>query len=369
MNLARRLVHFVHGASQTPRGAIPAAFASPGANWIDLLSETIEQFENWLAQFRSGTDPWPAFGELVRSTLQQCCGATLVTPYRVTSNGKELRALRESDGLVQTDRVSPRLGLVGHVFNTGRTYIAGDPTFDEPVDVLSREADPIRIAWCFLVRRGNQRLGLVTAGQFHEGSRALLPLAERLIALYWQMTCDVDRARTLEQCDPVCGLLARPAFLEIAEDALAETYRKYAPSAVAVLAIEGLRSMNDSGRWEVADDLLREVSRFLKSRVRGEDRLGRFDGSRFVILLRCVDTDLATLIVRQIIAQLGTLCGDTGRWGASVRVRCGLSFSGTGQPSLRDLVSRALVQVQTSREQNRQISSDLRGAVEVGTEG
>jgi diguanylate cyclase (GGDEF)-like protein len=333
----------------------------------DGMVFVLDQFEQWAGRIGASSNPWPEFGELVRSSLHQLCGATRVTPYRVTSNGKELRALRDGDSPVQTDRVNTRKGLIGHVFTTGRTYVKSDAANGELIESLAGDGEQGRLAWCFVVRRGNQRIGLVTAGHFADSARAQLPLAERLISLFWQTTGDVERARRLEQSDPVCGLPSRPAFLETAEGALAETYRQNAPSAVAVLAVEGLRSMNDSGRWEVADDLLRDVSRFLQSRVRNEDRLGRFDGSRFVLLLRGVDSELATLIVRQIMAQMGTLCGDTGRWGASLKVRCGLSGSGSGQPSLRDLVSAALRQVQLSREQNRQISSDILAPLEAGT--
>jgi len=370
MSFTSSIVSALRGAppSANARGASQTFPIAPEMTMssVATIADVIEQFENWVSKVRSGTNPWSEFGELVRGALHQCCGATLVTPYRVTSNGKELRAMRDADSLVQTDRVNTRKGIVGHVFTTGRTYVAGDASNGEMIETLSRDAEHSRIAWCFVTRHGSRRIGLVTAGHFAEASRALLPLAERLISLFWQMTCDVDRTRTLEQCDPVCGLLSRPAFLESSESALAETYRQNAPAAVAVLSLEGLRAMNDSGRWEVADDLLREVSRFLQAKVRGEDRLGRFDGSRFVILLRCVDSELATLIVRQIIAQLSTVCGDMGRWGAPIKIRCGLAGSGAATPSLRDLVSNALMQMQRARDQNRLISSDILDFAEAG---
>ena len=371
MSFAKSLVSALRGTPPSTLAPNAMRNSAPAGEMTMLsvatIADVIGQFEEWISRIRSGSNPWPEFGELVRSALHQCCGATLVTPYRVTSNGKELRALREADSLVQTDRVNTRKGIVGHVFTTGRTYVAGDASNGELIETLSRDAEHSRIAWCFVTRQGSRRIGLVTAARFAETSRAILPLAERLISLFWQMTSDVDRTRTLEQCDPVCGLLSRPAFLESSEGALAETYRQNAPAAVAVLSLEGLRTMSDTGRWEVADDLLREVSRFLQTKVRAEDRLGRFDGSRFVLLLRGVDSELAVLIVRQILAQLSTVCGDLGRWGAPIKIRCGLAGSGAAAPSLRDLVSRALMQMQRARDQNRLISSDILDFAPAGT--
>jgi|CXWL01.1.fsa_nt_gi diguanylate cyclase (GGDEF)-like protein len=329
--------------------------------WMGRLGEAMERFSQWLVEHGSDVDFWPSFGELVRSTLNECCGATLVTPYRVADSGRELRAMRDANPLVQTDCISARRGIVGHVLTTGRSYVAGASSHGTLIDSLAGDAEKA-ISWCFVIPRGTQRLGVVTAGHI-AGTCAerpvVLSVAERMIAQFWLMAADAERIRTLEQFDPVCELLSRPAFLKTAQESLRESYHQGAPVAVAVLALEGLRGVNDSGRWEIIDELLREVSKLMRARVRGEDRIGRFDGSRFVILLRCVDSELATLIVRQLIAQLTIVCGDVGRWGATIKVRCGLAGSGTGQPTLRNLVSRALSEAQRAREQNRLIGSDI----------
>lgn len=366
MNIAKLLSGcFASRRPGPPPLSTPIAFGSPECNtlelWMGRLRETMERFNRWLAEQRDEPDPWPSFGEFVRSALYECCGAMMVTPYRIAGGGKELRALRDANPLVQTDCISARRGIVGHVLSTGRSYVAGAASNGTLVETLADDADKA-VAWCFVIQRGTEKLGVVMAGQVTAACAAapvVLSVAERLIAQCWLMAADAQRMRTLEQFDPVCELLSRPAFLESAQEALNESYQSGDPVAVAVLALEGLRSMNDSGRWEIADDLLRNVSRILRTKVRSEDRLGRFDGSRFAILLRRVDSELAALIVRQLMAQLTTVCGDSGRWGATIRVRCGLAGSGTSQPTLRDLVSRAISEAQRARSQNRQISTDV----------
>lgn len=328
---------------------------------LNRFTNSMSRFAEWLGTQNNEEDFWPEFAEIVRATLNQCCQATHVRVYRVAANGRELAAIREPSPLVQTDRISARRGIVGHVVTTGRSYIANDVSKGELLDAL---ADDVHgpLAWVFVVKRGNERLGAVTAGTCEAGNAdalAILAHTEKLVNQFWLMAVDAQRTWALERFDPVCNLLSRPAFVQVAEHALEESYRQGAPAAVAVLAIEGLRAMNDSGRWEVADEMLGEVGALLRAKVRGEDRLGRFDGSRFVILLRRVDSELATLIVRQLIAQVSTLCADVARWGAAVSVRCGLAGSGTGQPTLRTLVAQALGHAQRARERNRQIGSDV----------
>ena len=91
-----------------------------------------------------------------------------------------------------------------------------------------------------------------------------------------------------------------------------------------------------------------------------DDRLGRFDDSRFILLLRRVDSELATLVVRQIITKLTTICGDAARWRTAIHVRCGLAGSGAAQPDPRVLISEALTEAQRARTEGLTIASDLR---------
>jgi diguanylate cyclase (GGDEF)-like protein len=247
------------------------------------------------------------------------------------------------------------------VITTGRSYHAGDRTQGELVGALA-EASNESIAWCFAVSRGTQRLGAVMVGRLDIDpgqKRAMLGATQRLIAQFWCTLDDAIRARAADQYDPVSGLHTRSAFLEAARQSISESYASGEPVATVVIAIEGMRSLNDSGRWETADELVREVSAYLRKKVRMDDRLGRFDGSRFILLLRRVDSELATLIVRQIIARLTTLCGDAARWRTAIHVRCGLAGSGTEQPDPRTLIARALTETQRARTEGLIIASDL----------
>jgi GGDEF domain-containing protein len=245
------------------------------------------------------------------------------------------------------------------------------------------------IVWCFPVRQGTRRRGVVTVGHLGiapQTNQPLLRAVERMVAQFWAMLSETIHSRSAVQNDPVSGLPTRPAFLRLAEQSLAESYQQCEPVAVVVLALEGLRELSDAGRWDAADELVHEVSRVLTRKVRIDDRLGRFDGSRFLILLRRVDSELASLIVSQLISRVAALCGDRvgplasqpaggepACWGqgslpgpshrhASIRVRCGLAGSGTENPDLRTLVLRALDQCRRARLENTPLATDLGAA-------
>jgi diguanylate cyclase (GGDEF)-like protein len=331
------------------------------AGLFDRFATVIHQFDDWLVEHRDDNDPWPPFGEFIRGVLFQCCRATHVKPYRLLSEGEELMPLRQPDPFLEVKRVSARQGILGHVVTTGRSYVNGDRAQGELIGQLAHGC-PEAILWCFAVTKGTQRLGAVTAGQLDiapANNLALLRAVEQLVAQCWCLLAETVHSRTAGKDDPGSGLYNRAAFLQAARQSLRESYAQGEPVAIAVIAVEGMRELNDAGRWEVADELVREVADSLRRKVRMDDRLGRFDGSRFIWLLRRVDAELASLIVKQVMSRLTTLCGDRNRWRSSIAVRCGVVGSGTEYPDLRTLVSHALVQSRRARLEHVTIAGEL----------
>jgi diguanylate cyclase (GGDEF)-like protein len=286
-----------------------------------------------------------------------------VRPYRLLSDAEELIPLREPSPLTEVRHLAARRGIVGHVVTTGRAYVAGDLGQGELVRKLAEESED-RAAWCFAVKHGTARLGAVVVGELavspHQNG-ALLHAMERLTTRLWCELEEVNKGRTAALDDPVSHLYSREAFLRAAESSLQESYNQAEPVALGVIALEGLRELNDTGRWEIADELVGDLAQSLRRKVRLDDCLGRFDGSRFMVLLRRVDSELASLIIGQIMSRLSAVCDDQARWRAAVRVRCGVAGSGTDQPELRSLMARALAECRRAREEGTAVACDLGG--------
>lgn len=346
---------------------------SEASDWSVLgsLSNVFVQFDDWLEIHRDDLDPWPKFDEFIRSMMYQTCRATHVRPYRLLSDHEDLIPLRETEIKTDVKRVSARRGIVGHIVTTGRSYVAGDATQGNLVCHLAEESgDPF--AWCFAVSHGPRRIGLVTVGELGivpETNKGLLRVVEDMVRLFWGMLCETCRSRAAETDDPVSGLLTLKAFLRVGEQTVTEAYEQGEPVALAVIALEQLRQLNDSGRWGTADELVREACGMMRQKVRSDDTLGRFDGSRFLILLRRVDSELAKLIMDQLVIRLAELCGDTARWRASVSVRCGVVGSGTERPELPTLISQAVALCHRARRESTPIVSDLGPLLERSTAG
>lgn len=344
--------------SAHPSLAEPSS-ASP--HELGVFATALQRFDGWLDEHRDDADPWPAFGEFVRNVLLECCTATHVKLYRFANGGAELSPLHETDGSVEAKPVSARGGILGHVATSGRAYVQGDPNQGALIDELARQSDAVP-TWCFAVSQGSKRIGVVAVGRTDMApSRhaVLFQAVERLVSAFWCALADAARCRQAGLDDPGSGLLNRSAFLQTAGRSVRDSYALGEPVALAMIAVEGLRELNDSGRWEVADDIIRGAADVVRRKIRRDDCLGRFDGSRFIWLLRRVDSELAGLIAKQVMTRLKALCEDPNRWGTQIHLRCGVVGSGMNQPSMHDLVCRALAQSRRARLERLAIAGEF----------
>ena len=345
---------------QAPQ-ARPDSLAPVAASALVNLADYLTRLEDWLEQYRYDKDPWPKFDEFIRSSLYQTCRATHVKPYRIVEESDELVPLRELEPLAEKTGPALRGGIIGHVVTSGRAYVAGDTRQGNLVQQLAADSGNT-VAWGFPISHQGRRVGVVVVGQLDlapDINRPLLDTVQHLTQQAWGRLREVCSGRTATQHDPVSGALTREAFFTAAESSLAASYAQNEPVACAVIAIEGLRQLYDTGRWELADELVKTVAGLLNRKVRLDDELGRFDGSRFILLLRRVDSGLATLIIDQLMFRLRAVCEDNPRWQVPIQVRCGVVGSGVHQPELRRLLSEALQQAHQARAEHTTIASDL----------
>jgi len=359
-------------AARERERAVQLTPREPTASGLPPVADVLRRFDDWLEVNRHQADPWPEFGEFLRAALHDLCGATHVRPYRVLSQGDVLIPLRAFEPGDNPDLVSARRGIVGHVVTSGVSFVAGDAAHGRLIDELAGESEE-DIAWCFAITQGGRRIGLVRVGQLTAAGQRdtrRLETAATVVCQFWAMLTEVCRSRAAETLDPASNLLTRESFLAEADRALAAADAQSEPAAVAVIALEGIRTLSDRGDWEIADALIAAAARLLRERVRGDDRLGRFDESRFVLLLRRVDSALATLIVNQLVSRLDELCrqevariyGDDPL--GTLTVRCGVSGTGMERPALATLVARAVAQCHQARRTVVPVSSDLEESTE-----
>lgn len=315
---------------------------------VARLANLLMEFRAWCEGQDTSDETWPAFDRWMRDSLHQLLGARRVRCYHV-QEGRPVPLTQQNEEVLSTKAWS---GLLDHVLATGRRYVHGSPSGSDMIAQLAASLPQDAPQWLMPVRFGGQTVGLLVVGELdarHRGDPTLMQLVADLVELFWrqvQVTAELASAR---ETDRISGVLDRLELSESGHRLLAEAAREGEPAVVLALALEGVRRLDDSGRWEQRDWLMQQVGRELRRRLRSDDLIGRFSDDRFVAVLRRLDLTLGQMIASKVLdAVNAALAAGDPTLPETVRVRCGLAAA-SGRDYDASLVAafRALQQGRT----------------------
>lgn len=154
---------------------------------------------------------------------------------------------------------------------------------------------------------------------------AALLLALILFQLYRVKQKSHRELRVLAETDPLTGLLNRRTMYECLNGVA--TGRGDAPSAsLCLLDIDNFKAINDQYGHPVGDKLLVAVAEALSRNVRAEDRICRWGGEEFLVLLVDRSFDDVAAVARRLCEQVSAVEVDVGDAGvAQVTVSVGVA--------------------------------------------
>ncbi|MCW2830578.1 MAG: hypothetical protein JWP31_1270 [Aeromicrobium sp.] len=162
-------------------------------------------------------------------------------------------------------------------------------------------------------------------------------------------TADRDRraaeiAGALAHTDALTGLTNRRGWDVLVEDAQQRVDVYGDPVAVAVIDLDGLKSVNDAYGHEAGDELLRRVARVLDAAAGAGDRVARYGGDEFVVLANNVAVDDLTTHFDRFASALA----DEG-----ISASMGCAASNAGLVTIRDAFRQADDQMYASKHARR----------------
>ena len=115
---------------------------------------------------------------------------------------------------------------------------------------------------------------------------------------------EAARAQREARTCPMTGLPNYLAYLEEAEELQAEARRTGTPVAVVFLDLDQFGTINKTFSWDQGTRTLAAVADVLESECRGHDRVFRFGGEEFVVLLPGTDRHGAGVVAERLRAAV-----------------------------------------------------------------
>ncbi|MCK1405106.1 GGDEF domain-containing protein [Bradyrhizobium sp. 76] len=144
----------------------------------------------------------------------------------------------------------------------------------------------------------------------------------------------------LAQIDELTGVLNRRYIMRSLNDEMARAQRSGLPCSVAILDIDFFKRINDGYGHPTGDEVLRSFAAALAVHMRSIDKLGRYGGEEFLVVMPDSSKDQAALAIdrlRQMICNLGW---DSISDDLQVTFSAGLAQVGSNDAA-EDILSRA----------------------------
>jgi diguanylate cyclase (GGDEF)-like protein len=108
----------------------------------------------------------------------------------------------------------------------------------------------------------------------------------------------------LAQNDALTGELNRGRLIEALGEAMDEAVRFRSSFAFMLIGVDHLARLNDAFGFEVADEVILEIAKRIRARLRGGDVMGRFSGNKFGLILKNCTVDDMNIAAERFLSGI-----------------------------------------------------------------
>jgi len=227
----------------------------------------------------------------------------------------------------------------------------------------SRQAGFFLISWLPLLsltvlRVAQLLFGLPLPAWLEYGFPASMAYAAVVIAVgladrTLQARRERDVAHRLAQFDPLTGVLNRRAILAHLQVACVDARQAQKPLAALFLDLDHFKRINDGYGHAGGDTVLAAFAAAVQAELREADRLGRYGGEEFLIVLPDANELLARSIGERIRARTAALRVTTGEHELHLTVSIGIALFDEDSGSAEALIEHADMALYRAKAQGR----------------
>ncbi|MFN3656121.1 MAG: EAL domain-containing protein [Pseudolabrys sp.] len=216
----------------------------------------------------------------------------------------------DSDELTWGPNAAAVLGAAPSEIASGRAYaqrIIAEAGLSR-IDAIQKSAGrdegagvPYQVEYAF--KRGEEAAWLEDTGRWFAGPDGKPQRAHGVVRSIAERHARELKLTQLAKYDPLTGELNRPYLTELLASTLDETMRFRGSCGFLLISIDHLGRLNDAYGFDITEEIIAQVAKRVRARLRGKDHLGRFSGNKFgVILTQCTPDELSTAADRLLAA-------------------------------------------------------------------
>jgi diguanylate cyclase (GGDEF)-like protein len=170
--------------------------------------------------------------------------------------------------------------------------------------------------------------------------------------------------KRLARFDPLTGELNRASLTEVAAATLEQAVKFRGSCGFLLAAIDHLGRLNEAYGVDVADDIIAQVAKRLRVRLRGKDHIGRFSGNKFGIVLTSCTPDELSVAAERLIASVRDEPLATAAGPVAVTVTIGGITAPRHARTVPDIFARAMDALHAARDKRPGSFAAYRPSVE-----
>ncbi len=217
----------------------------------------------------------------------------------------------DTDALLWSGNAAAVLGVDIADIGSGRSFAQKTEAEDgqSRLDAITQsgqsdagEGVPYQVQYTF--QRGGEKIWLEDTGRWFAGSDGK-PV--RALGVVRAITERHARERALVQLaksDPLTGEMNRAHLTEVLGAKLDEAVRFRTSLGFLLVAIDHLAHLNEAYGFDVAEDVIAQVAKRIRARLRGKDFLGRISGNKFGVILTTCTADELVVAAERLLAGM-----------------------------------------------------------------
>jgi len=164
------------------------------------------------------------------------------------------------------------------------------------------EGAPYRIEYGVRTSTSEPVLWIEETGCWFAGPDGRPARAHGIVRINNERHARDEQLLKLSRHDPLTGELNRTHLVASLAEAIEEAARFRTSCAFMLIGIDHLARINDAFGFDVADAVISELAKRIRTRLRGGDVLGRFSGNKFGLILKNCTVDDMNVAAERFLA-------------------------------------------------------------------